>query len=416
MTPTNIRIWLAQLTPRAGLRLRAIPAALVAAASGWLMPATTAFAFEVCERTCAPADTACLSAVAACETRIHAYNLYMEQMGAGIERHSLPAVYRSVLRSRYPRANLDAYRFAFSDRQPAGNATTDCSTTYYNSRDYVDRLRSAEANPNWPWLLHEITHVEQCASGGGREAYARRWWTELEAALAAQGRRVDFAQTPQQLANQMGALFAQVHDALPMERAASTRADIVRAELSRCCIDREGRPMLPLKAISIDDRLDAGNSRRHILVARIEGGDSPLTARWRIRNPGEASYTDQPAQGLELLWMPQQDAARAERVEGPIDTRLVWRYDVEVEITQDSPSLDRTRLARRIVLSERILIKKPVTGVPTPAMPSPPPPSLPGPTVPGATRPPLPGPTMPAPTEPPRPMPGPGPSRTPTTL
>jgi hypothetical protein len=359
------------------------------------MPATTAFAFQVCARNCGLGDAACLAAIAACETKIHSYNLYMEQMGAGVPRHQLPAVYRDILRSRYPLADINAYRFGFSDRQPQNNATTDCLTTYFNRSDYVDSLRAAGANPNWPWLLHEVTHVEQCGSGGGREAYAKRWWDELEAALAAQGRTVDFTQSPQQLANQMGALFLQVHDAMPMERAADAKAGTVQADLERCCIDRDGKPVLPLKAISIEDRLDAGSSR-HILSAKVESGDPPFTTRWRIRNPGEPNYTEQPQNlihGLELLWTPKKDPGKAEVVETGIETRRLWRYGIEVEITQQNPALGKNKLSRTIVLSERQTIKKPATGVQTvPKLPTAPPSSVPGPTLPGPVKPPMPAP------------------------
>ena len=153
--------------PRPGILL----AVLIAGAIGWQMPVPTAFAFQVC--ACGAGDIVCLAAIPVCETKIHTYNLYMEQMGAGVPRHQLPAVYRDLLRSRYPLADFNAFRFGFSDRQPPNNATTDCGTTYFNSRAYVDALRAAGANPDW--LLHEVTHVEQCTSGGGREAYAKRW-------------------------------------------------------------------------------------------------------------------------------------------------------------------------------------------------------------------------------------------------
>src|SRR3989304_998892 len=80
----------------------------------WLqITMTTAHAFQVCTSinfNCAPLDAGCLTAqtaaIAACETKMHAYNLYMEQMGAGVPRLQLPAVYQDVLRSRYPQADF----------------------------------------------------------------------------------------------------------------------------------------------------------------------------------------------------------------------------------------------------------------------------------------------------------------------
>lgn len=365
--------------------------------AAWLTPSSDASAFQVCERSCAPTEAACLAAVTACESRIHAYNLYMEQMGGGIGKYELPTVSRSILASRYPRANLGVYRFAFSDRQPPGNATTDCQTTYYSNSAYVDRVRHAGPNTNWFWLLHELAHAEQCAEGGGREAYAKRWWDELEAAVVAQGGRVDFTQSPQQLAGQMESLYRQVHDAMPMERAASTRAATVLSDLSRCCIDLDGRPILPLRAVSIDDRPDAG-STRHILAAKVEHGDAPFKAQWRIRNPGEQSYTaqsQQPIDGLELAWTPKKDPAKARRVENPIETRLIWQYDIEVEIAQRDRDLAPVKLTRTVVLSERVAPGKPPASAPGPKLPVPPPQSLPQPTLPVPVKPPAP---TPAPT------------------
>ncbi|MBE7418841.1 MAG: hypothetical protein HS128_14075 [Ideonella sp.] len=401
MTPVN-----ATTTPSEPIRRGAallVGAMAIAGAVGWLAPATAARAFQACAMNCAATDAACRAAVAACETKIHAYNLYMDQLGAGVARYGLPAVTRTILGPHYPQANLGSYRFGFADRQPPGNAMTDCFTSYFNNQQYVERLRTAGANTNWNWLLHEVAHAEQCAVGGGRERYARRWWDELEAALAAQGRRVDFTQPPQALAEQMGAFYLQVHDAMPMERAATAKAGNVRTALNRCCIDRDGRPMLPIKALSIEDRPDAGGSR-HILAAKVEHGDPPLTSRWRIRNPGEPGFTDQPQSlihGLELLWTPKKDPAKAERIANAIETRHVWRYEVEADVVQRNPALAPARLTKTIIVSERTSLAKPPTGVKGPQLPAPPPPPLPGPSIPGPTKPPLPAPGPQAPKKPP---------------
>ncbi len=392
--PSRHRVRSARCARHGGRRAGAVVGTAISVAA-WLMPSSDAGAFQVCDRSCAPTDAACLATVAACETKIHAYNLYTGQMGARAAAHMLPAVSRSILGSRYPGANLVAYRFAFADRQPPGNATTDCQTTYFGNSAYVDRVRNAGSNTNWFWLLHELAHVEQCAAGGGREAYANRWWDELEAAVMAQGGRIDFTQTPQQLADQIGSLYQQVHDAMPMERAASAKAGTVLTDLNRCCIDLDGRPILPLRAVSIDDRPDSG-SARHILAAQVEHGDPPFKAQWRIRNPGEQSYTAQserPIDGLELVWTPKKDPAKAQRVESPIETRPNWRYDIEVEIAQRDRDLAPVKLTRTIVLSERVALGKPPATAPGPKLPVPPPQSLPQPALPVPGKPPTPTPT-----------------------
>jgi len=234
----------------------------------------------------------------------------------------------------------------------------------------------------------------------------------MDAALITRGRTVDFTQPPQQLADQMGALFLQVHDVMPMEVAADTKAGTVRVDLERCCIDRDGKPVLPLKAISIEDRLDAGTAR-HILAAKVESGDPPFTTKWRIRNPGEPNYIDQPQNlinGLELLWTPVKDPGKATVVENDFQSGLRWQYEIEVDITQQNPALDKSKLVKTIVFSEIRSKGKPESGVPTlPKFPTAPPPSsVPGLTPPGSVRPPIP---PPGPVNPPGPSPRPPPSR-----
>jgi len=69
-----------------GRRDSAIAGAAICVAAWW-MPSNDARAFQVCDRSCKPTDAACLATVAACETKIHAYNLYTGQMGSGVGTH-----------------------------------------------------------------------------------------------------------------------------------------------------------------------------------------------------------------------------------------------------------------------------------------------------------------------------------------
>jgi hypothetical protein len=225
MIQINDRKNLPRSTGRWNLSLRIILSALIAGVVWLRIPVTTAHGFQVCARQCALGDAACVAAVAACEVKIHAYNIYMDQMGLGVSKHQLPAVYRDILGPRYPQANFNTFRFGFADRQPPNNATTDCNTTYFNNAVYVDRLRNAAANPDYFWLLHEVTHTEQCSVLGSREAYAKRWWDEMEAVANAQGRNINFNQSPENLAKQIGALYSQVHDMMAMEQQADNKAN-----------------------------------------------------------------------------------------------------------------------------------------------------------------------------------------------
>ena len=193
-----------------------------------------------CGRSCAPADLSCRAAVALCETKIRAFELYMEQIDTGRPKYELSPVYRDVLRPHYPNADLDAVRFSFSDQQPPANATTDCNQIYFNDASFVETLRSAGPNRKLLWLLHELAHPEQCAAAGGRPGYAKRWWDELEAAVRASGETIDVFQSTDELAKQLRKLYARVHGAMPMEHAADAKAEAVLADLRQCCLAEDG--------------------------------------------------------------------------------------------------------------------------------------------------------------------------------
>ena len=377
---------------------RCVAFALIAAALAVLVTAVPAGAFQVCARACAITDAVCIAGVVACETRIHAYNIYMDQMGAGQQRFQLPAVYRDLLRLRYPQANFVNYRFAFSDRQPANNATTDCAITYFNSQAQVDALRNAAANPveRWHWLLHEVTHVEQCTAAGGRERYANRWWNELMTAAAASGRAIDFNQPPEALAAQIGAHAAALHDAMPMEQAADNKATAVLTALGGCCMSSDRRPIRPLEISAINDRLDAGMKLQRILSVTAVNGDRPLTSVWRIKSPGESNFVTQPqnlVNGLELLWRPKTDKSLAQTVNTATGQTLTWKYDVQVDVSQGNSGLGQRTASKSITLSERVFSTT-IDGrkIGEPAVPGVPriPRELPPPMKPGPPKPPLP--------------------------
>jgi hypothetical protein len=220
-------------------------AALSAAFACAVLTPSASRAYEVCRARCAEADLACNAAAALCELKMRAYDVYMQQIDAGQPRYALPPVYRDILRAHYPSVDLAQVRFAFSDQQPPDNATTDCRYLYFNDAAYVATVRDAGPNEKWNWLLHELTHAEQCASGG-RERYALRWWSELEAAVCNSNQTIDLAQTTEQLAVQLQELYVRVHAAMPMEQAADAKAEAVFAELRRCCVAPDGTPVRAL--------------------------------------------------------------------------------------------------------------------------------------------------------------------------
>ena len=215
--------------------------ALAFACVGIALAALRSRAAEGCPpATCAPEDLSCRAAVALCELKIRAFEIYMEQIDTGQPKYALPQIYQEILRPHYPRANLAEVRFAFSDQQPPDNATTDCNDIYFNDASFVEALRTGGPNRKLLWLLHELEHPEQCAAAGGRAGYAKRWWDELEAAVRASGETIDIFQTTEQLVKQLQKLYMRVHAAMPMEQAADAKAEAVLAHLRRCCLAADG--------------------------------------------------------------------------------------------------------------------------------------------------------------------------------
>lgn len=155
-----------------------------------------------------------------CETKVVLYRRYMDLLGAGVKLHHLPDGYVDQLKAYYPNVNLRSVRFGFSDRQPSGNATTDCHNMYFSSRDYTEKLRTGTltVNDDLSWLYHELRHTEQCKEVGGRDPFAEMWFKDFEySALTTNLNNPDY--------------YKVLHDKMPMERDADTRATAVENEL-----------------------------------------------------------------------------------------------------------------------------------------------------------------------------------------
>ena len=145
-------------------------------------------------------------------------------------------------------------------------------------------LRDAGPNPKWLWLLHELTHAEQCVEGGGREKYALRWWGELETAVRESGETIDVFQTTEQLVKQLQALYLRVHGAMPMEQAADAKAEAVLARVCACCCIAEDGAISSSKSSHDGVRIHL-RSRRHALVrltAQLADPDVAQDPRKRV--------------------------------------------------------------------------------------------------------------------------------------
>jgi hypothetical protein len=259
-------------------------------------------------RLCLPGDQrcndynanaiSCQTQQASCQAKFVMYDTYMQQMGAGVTMHQLPALYRDELATYYPAATLAEVRFGYSNRQPEGNATADCDRIYFNDAAYVDAVRTAtlkhdsNAPHHFGWLLHELTHFEQCRQVGSRDAYARMWWDQLSetelAGLIESGS------------------WLGIHDQMQMEQQANARRDQTWAMLPTCCIDPTTRLLIkPLTVTPLAiSPTSATEGQTVTLSTSASNGAQPLTYRWKVREPGSIQPLSLPADGPTASFAP----------------------------------------------------------------------------------------------------------------
>lgn len=261
-------------------------------------------------RLCVPGDqrcndfnasvTSCQTNQASCQAKFVMYDAYMQQMGAGVTMHQLPALYRDELATYYPSANLADVRFGYSNRQPSGNATADCDRIYFNDAAYVDAVRTGilkhDSNGlhHFGWLLHELTHFEQCRQVGSRDAYARKWWDQLsETELAG---LIDSGS------------WLGIHDQMQMEQQANTRRDQTWGLLPTCCIDPT--TLLLIKPLTVTPLVvsptSATEGQTVALSTSASNGAQPLEYRWRVRPPGSIQPLGLPADGPTATFAPYE--------------------------------------------------------------------------------------------------------------
>jgi hypothetical protein len=255
-------------------------------------PAHAQLVFSVCRETCPdplrdPGGAAmCHARIAACETKLTLYNGYMSQLNAGVTTYQLPALYRELLQPFYNN-NLGNWRFGFSDRQPANNATTDCTVTYFNRQNFVNLLRDGRLDGLWNWLFHELAHFDQCRLLGTRDAYAKMWFGHLEVAFIQNNN------------------LETLHDRMMMEGSAETVAGRV-VDRTRPLRDVSNRLVRPISVSlrnaagqTLGDRITivAGGNQR--VTAVITGGSDPLVKSWRWMTPANGYYTMASARVLD---------------------------------------------------------------------------------------------------------------------
>jgi hypothetical protein len=261
----------------------AAPAALVSSGAAAQMT-PPGIITPVCQENCpnpmtdAAGAAACLARQQACTTKLDLYRTYMAQLGLATTQFALPPLYRELLQPLFSGTDLGAWRFAFGDRQPQNNATTDCGVTYFNRLASVNDIRFARLDEEWEfrWVLHELRHFAQCVQLGGRDSYAKMWFGHLEVAFIS-GNSAD---------------MTTLHDAMIMEGDADRVANSLLAKIAPMR-DRNGRLVRPVDVRLLADGAAVGTQIARLtgtpvrLTARTTGGSTPLDFTWTYRMPGE---------------------------------------------------------------------------------------------------------------------------------
>ena len=227
----------------------------------------------VCQETCPnpltdPAGaTTCAARIATCVAKLSLYQSYMSQLSLGAVKAQLTPLYIQILAPLFPTAGVTAWRFAWADRQPVNNSTTDCTTTYFNpNATYANTLAQGKLTQDWEFrlLYHELTHVEQCKAMGGRDRYAKTWFSQAELA---------FLRT---------ANLDQIHDLQPMENDAAAKAATL-LETTRRNRDSSGALVPPqadlrIQSLAQSEDYRAGSCTVRISVENFGSAPIPISA------------------------------------------------------------------------------------------------------------------------------------------
>ncbi len=253
-----------------------------------ICPVLAQSASQQCQSICA-GQNQCYNA---CIAEYNNYDTYTRHIGQGVSLRALPSHVADILQSHFPNTDVRKWRFGHSSELPGDTeALTDCNRSYFRSPSYVDDLamdRVPIKNSNtistshMLFALHELWHVNQCAQGGSRFAYQRRWAAE---ARQVAGRAADYQFDS----------FA-MYLGMPMESEAFQRDSQINAALLACCTLSDGRIVRPVQNLqpsgpgTVQIAPDsAGNAVGFSwpIQARVSGGGPPaLEWIWKVARPG----------------------------------------------------------------------------------------------------------------------------------
>jgi len=154
---------------------------------------------------------------------VKAYQAYFAAIDAGADMRRLPYAVKQKLEPHYSGLNLDRVWYGESRYLVIPDtAMTDCSRMYFPSDSGIigiiekGHLFEKKYRDDLHWLLHELTHSQQCQAQGGRDEYAKLWFGDLAAVTITQ-----LLIDPRNVNDRM------LHDAMPMEKNAEQNAVIV---------------------------------------------------------------------------------------------------------------------------------------------------------------------------------------------
>lgn len=161
-------------------------------------------------------------------TLLKTYRIYFAAIDAGAEMRQLPFNVKQKLAPYYVDQLLEKVWYGESHHLAIKNtAMTDCGNIYFPVEsgmvDIIEngKLFDKRYRNDLKWFLHELTHCEQCAELGGRDAYAATWFGELAATTITQV-ILDPGNVNEKL----------LHDAMPMEKEAEQKAIKILSQAS----------------------------------------------------------------------------------------------------------------------------------------------------------------------------------------
>lgn len=152
------------------------------------------------------------------------YKTFFNALGKNVKLKALSNDQIAKYQPHYSN-NLKEVRYGYASRIAQNWAITDCKTIYFGGSSGKGLVENLNANrplaiSHERWLLHELAHTEQCAKSG-RKTYAENWFNQVKNTLI---------KTPSILKDP-GSAIKTIHDQMPLEKAAESRAQEIMPKL-----------------------------------------------------------------------------------------------------------------------------------------------------------------------------------------